>query len=124
MHGTPPPSSTGLKKYLSFCSQANRIPIPTSEDTLLMFMAFLATQQLSLSTTKVYLSAVRNAHVATGEHVSFANHQTPRLLQVVKEIQKEHASTTSPKIRHAITINIMEDIKPFYYNTHTDTITS
>ena len=40
------------------------------EDTLLMFVSYLARQGLSQASIKVYLSAVRNLHVSAGLHKS------------------------------------------------------
>ena len=61
----------GFQAYKTFCIYTNRQKIPTSEATLLLFVTYLADQSRSSSTIKGYLAAVRNAHVAQGEHVHF-----------------------------------------------------
>ena len=60
---------------------------------------------------KVYLSAVRHAHVAAGLHSSFDEQLTPRLQQVLRGVQKIQAATMPPRVRLPITLTIMEDIK-------------
>ena len=90
---------TGLRKFNSFCTQARRKAIPTLENTLLLFTTYLASQNLSSSTIQVYLSAVRNAHVAKGQYSQFKSQLTPRLYQVIKGIQKTQYITKSPKAR-------------------------
>ena len=80
--------AAGQKQYITFCSHANRIPIPTSESILLLFVAHLTTPNLSYTTVKVYLSAVRHMHVTAGQHSNFTQQLTPRLQQVLKGIQK------------------------------------
>ena len=59
----------GLSRYQCFCTMA---AITASEDTLLLFTVHLATEGISTSTIKVYLSAIRSFHVASGRHDDFA----------------------------------------------------
>ena len=59
-------------------------PLPTSKDTLLMFVSYLAQQGLSHTTIKVYFSAVRNLHVQGGLHEEFAKQPSPWLELVLK----------------------------------------
>ena len=103
--------STGLKQYIHFCSQASLPAIPASEHTLLLFVTHLATQNLSYSTIKVYMSAVRSAHVTTGNHTDFDSQLTPRLDRLLKGIRKEVSKIGSPKQRLPITMEIMTGIK-------------
>ena len=72
------------QRYLTFCGDVKRSPIPASEDTLLMFVGHLAQQGLAHQTNKVYLSAVCNLHVTAGLHNKFAKQLTPRLEMVLK----------------------------------------
>ena len=51
---------------LSFCQSINHTPMPTSELTLLLFMAHLAQNKSSHSTIRVYFSAIRNLHLTSG----------------------------------------------------------
>ena len=98
----------GLQKFNSFCTQARRKAIPASENTLLLFSTYLASQNLSSSTIQVYLSAVHNAHVAKGQYKS---QLTPRLYQVIKGIQKTQCITKSPKTRKPLTYKILEGVR-------------
>ena len=103
--------NTGLNRYQRFCETAGKPTIPTSEDTLLLFTAHLATEGITSSIIKVYLSALRSFHVAAGKHEEFAKQLTPRLQQVIKGIRKEQAITTPPRTRLPITIDIMIGIQ-------------
>ena len=85
--------------------------MPTSESTLLLFVAYLTTLNLSHATIKVYISAVRHMHVTAGHHSKFNQQLSPRLQQVLKGIQKTQAATQPPRIRLPITLSIMQDIK-------------
>ena len=85
--------------------------MPTSESTLLLFVSYLASRNLSYPTIKVYLAGIRSLHVVTGYDVSFQSHLTPRLHQVLKGIRKEKARTLPSRIRRPITRDIMLKIK-------------
>ena len=61
--------------------------MPTSEPTLLLFVSYLASRNLSYPTIKVYLAGIRSLHVATGYDVTFHSQLTPRLHQVLKGIR-------------------------------------
>ena len=84
--------------------------MPTSEDTLLLFITHLAQQGLSHATIKVYLSAVRNLHVTASLHKEFEEQLTPRLQMVMKGIKKDMSLNFS-RVRLPITIDIMQKIR-------------
>jgi len=65
------------------------------------------TLNLSYSTIKVYLAAVRSAHVAARKHSNFESQSTPRVLQVMKGICKQKAISNLPRVRLPITMDIM-----------------
>ena len=106
----------GFKQYTTFCSQAQFVPIPTNEATLLLFVSHLATQNLAYATIKVYLAAVCSAHVAAGMHNSFQDQLIPRLLQVMKGIRKQTAISRPPRICLPITTDIMQGIHKVLHN--------
>ena len=100
----------GLKHYTTCCSQAKLKPMPTTEATLLLFVTHLASQNLTYTTIKVYLAAIRSAHVAAGKHKIFEQQLTPRLLQVMKGIHKQTAISNPPRVRLPITTEILKKI--------------
>lgn len=94
-----------------FCDQIRQTPVPTNESTLLLYITHMGKKGLSHSTIKVYLSAIRSLHVATGQHSHFTAQYTPRLQQVLHGIQREQASILEPRTRLPITIQLMRQIK-------------
>jgi len=102
---------SGFRIYKEFCAKLNARVTPTSEITLILFVSHLANQHCSFSTIKVYLSAIRNAHVAKGQHVNFNQAYSPRLQQVMKGIQRKLAITKPKRIRYPITVTIMSQIQ-------------
>ena len=101
----------GVRHYITFCNQANRPLVPTSESTLLLFVSYLASRNLSYPIIKVYLAGIRSLHVFTGYDVNFQSYLTPRLHQVLKGIHKDKASTLPSHIRRPITRDILLKIK-------------
>ena len=61
----------GQNRFLGFCHEIQRQPLPASETTLLLFVSHLATISLSHSTIKVYLAAVRHMHMTQGKYTEF-----------------------------------------------------
>ena len=109
--GTQRSYRSGIRQYNLFCSQFSLPSIPTSERTLLLFATHLATRHLSSATIKVYMAAVRHAHITAGHHMIFDSQLTPRVQQLLKGIQKEFCITKPTRPRLPITPNIMAAIK-------------
>ena len=103
--------NVAIKLYESFCQSISHTPTPTTEYTLLLFTAYLGQRKLAYSTIKVYLSAVRNLHVAAGMHQIFSSQLIPRVQQVVRGICKMQAAERPTQVCLPITINIMVKIK-------------
>ena len=81
---------------------------------MLSFSAYLAKQNITYSTIKVYISAICNLHVASGQHRHFTDQLTPHLEQVLRGIKKEQSYWFPTKIRLPITIQIMHRSRNFY----------
>ena len=58
--------SSAQRQYLSFCESKGLKPLPTNEEVLLLFIAFLHEKKLKGQSIKVYLSAVRQLHINFG----------------------------------------------------------
>ena len=101
----------GQQRYIHFCSQHYLTALPSTEFTLLSFAAYLAKHNIMYSTIKVYISAIRNLHVMSGQHHHFANQLTPRLEQVLRGIKRDQSSRLPARVRLPITIQIMQQIK-------------
>ena len=105
-----------------FCTQTQCQPIPTSENTLLLFVAKLAMQQLLHTPIKVYLSTVCNLHITSENHHHFTRQCTLHFQIVLNGIKREQATTKSTKVRCPITSELMLQIntilsqQPHYYN--------
>lgn len=103
--------TTGIQRYLQFCSLVNHQSVPTSEHTLLLFATYLAQQQLSLSTIQTYFAAIRHLHLASNHLTVYSTQLTPRVQQVLQGIKRYQAHVFTPAQRLPITTDIMQQIK-------------
>ena len=103
--------AAGQARYINFCKSARVPATPATEYTLTLFVAHLATANISQGTIKVYLSAIRHMHVSKGLHNQFNQQLTPRIQLILRGIKKHQASTHSPRIRLPITIQILHSIR-------------
>jgi hypothetical protein len=53
-------------RFLNLCSNYNLVPMPATEETLLLYVAFLFDCNLKGSSIRVYLAAVKCLHVFSG----------------------------------------------------------
>jgi site-specific recombinase XerD len=58
--------SSAQTRFINFCSKYNLVVMPVSENTLLLYIAFLFDEGLKGSSIKVYISAVRSLHIYSG----------------------------------------------------------
>ena len=112
--------SVGTQNYLSFCKQIHSPPLPASEQTLLLYITHLGQLNLAHKTIKVYLSAVRNLHITSGDFKAFESQLSPRLERVLKGIKSSQAKTNPPRIRLPITSSIMYKIRSTLANSPCD----
>jgi len=116
--------SAGKQRYLQFCGRTKVPAIPATETTLVLFVSYLATINISHYSIKVYLSAVRHMHITRGLHNEFNQLLTPRLHLTLRGIKRKQASTHPSRTRLPITIDILHKVRsylsaksPSYSNT-------
>ena len=116
--------ASGVQHYIDFCTQTQCLPIPTSENTILLFVAHLAMQQLSHTSIKVYLSAMHNLHVISGNHHHFTKKLIPRLQMVLNSIKREQVTKNPSGLGVPSQQSLCFKSTPSCHNNHTATITS
>lgn len=105
--------ASAQSRFLRFCAQFQLQPLPLSESLLCRFSAFLADQNLSIRTIKVYLSGLRHLQIAAGLPDPFRPVPWPRLEYVLKGIKRAQAmhSPTAARERLPITPSILRRVK-------------
>ena len=103
--------SARQQKFHHFCKSIRHLPVPTTENTLILFATYLAASSMSHTTIRVYLATIRQLHVSAGLHKQFSLQLTPRLRQVLRGIRKHQAISHPTRTRLPITIEITQKIK-------------
>ena len=70
-------------RYLTFCAEENTLPVPTNEEILCKFVAWIFVRDLAYQTMKSYLSAVCHLQIMSSLGDPFVS-EMPRLQYVLK----------------------------------------
>ena len=102
--------TSAQNRYIRFCNSLQLSPLPLSEHQLCQFASFLAKENLSHSSIKGYLSALRHLQIASGlPDPGIAS--MPKLEGVVKGIKSIQAKTKQKaNVRLPITVDILRRI--------------
>ena len=103
----------GINRYLGMCHELCIPATPTSEDVLCKFVSYLALNNISIGTIKVYLAGVRQLHVSGG-YPPPNTAEMAKLAQVMRGIKISQAvsnGTTTARHRLPITPEILRQIK-------------
>lgn len=87
--------SSAQRQYFTFCETHQLTAIPASEETLSLFVAFLA-ERLKPQSIKVYLAGIRAIHISHGFHNPLTH--TIKLKQTLRGIEREHSSSAKQKL--------------------------
>ena len=107
---------SGQRRYINFCSKSGLTAVPTTEKTLVYFVAKLAKDGLKFRTMKVYLSAVRFLHIKEGREDSFRG-TLSTLQYTLQGVKREEGSGGSTsRVRLPIGPSILKKIKTVWQN--------
>jgi integrase len=96
--------TSAQSRFLSFCSIYAQIPLPVTEDTLLLYISFLFEDGLTASTIRVYLAAVRSLHI-------FSNAQYPtNMLRVRLALKGAVRQSPLPSRKLPITFTVLRQM--------------
>ena len=98
--------NTAQSRFLSFCDSIQALPIPCSENTLLLYVAYLSKEGLKASSVRVYLAAIRALHIEEGHGNPLEGYMRVQRAVRALEIQAE-----PPKQKLPITYTIMEKLQ-------------
>ena len=93
-----------MRQYLSFCTRFSLAPFPVNQLALRRFVAWLHTWELSLSSIRQYLSAVRYHQIFGGPDPSLSD--MPRLHYLLTAARRLQPAHTRP-LRLPITPDIL-----------------
>ena len=94
---------TGFQRYTQFCNRYRLKPLPTDEETLCFFVAYLSTE-VQYPTIKQYLAAIRFFQLQQGMQDPLKT--TPQLSLLLRGVQKQ----AKPRTRLPISTTLLENI--------------
>lgn len=97
--------SSQIKSYLRFCGSHGLVPVPASQETILVYLAFLA-RTLSSNSIPGYLNVIRILHLESGYKNPLDENWEAK--QVQKGIARSIGSPTKQKT--PITVQILLDM--------------
>lgn len=95
--------SSAQKRFLRFCEDYGLTPLPSSEDTLLWYVAFLQREGLRPGSVRVYLAAVRSLHIEEG----YDNPLEGRL-RLKRALRALDITSDGPRKKMPITVDILQ----------------
>ena len=87
--------NSAQRQYLTFCETHDFTAVPASEETLSLFVAFLA-DRLKPQSIKVYLAGIRALHISHRFHNPLTH--TIKLQQTLRGIEHVHSSPPKQKL--------------------------
>ena len=99
-------------RYLTYCAEEHTRPLPTNEEILCRFVAWMFVHDLSHHTMRSYLSAVRHLQIMSGLEDTFVS-EMPRLQLVLKGARVKQSKSTpgARRTRLPITSALLLKIK-------------
>ena len=107
--------NSAQRRFLHFSQDFSLVPLPASEETIILFATHLA-QRIKPQSMNVYLAAVRSLHISHG----LSNPLQPgtRLKQTLCGIERKHFSARKQKM--PLKLDILSDIQAFIIPTCDD----
>ena len=103
--------NSAKKRYLAFCKDKDLPAIPVSEQQLCRFVSYLANKNLSHTSIKCYLAAIRHLHIAEGVDVPHM-HCMARLEQVLRGVKSVQSKRPKrPQARLPITPELLRRLR-------------
>lgn len=106
------------KRYLEFCARYTLCALPASEDTMLLYVAYLHKEDLKASSVKVYIAAVRALHIEVGYGNPMEGY-----LRMQRAIRALEINSEPPMQKLPITIQIMSQLYGVVGNDYNSKVT-
>ena len=103
--------TAGWNRYLKFGHTFNIACLPVTSEKATLFVAFLGTQGLSLSTIESYLSALRHMRLTLAPSDPCPSLHSPHMTLLLRGIRRSQAQSGPRLVRLPITPTLMRRIK-------------
>lgn len=103
--------AAGWNRYTSFTRSFNLVPTPVTSEKAILFVAFLGTQGLSLSTIESYLSALRHVRLTSSPSDHCPSLHSPQMSLLLRGIRRTQSQPGPRLVRLPMTPTLMRRIK-------------
>ena len=103
--------SAGWNRYSKFAHSFSLEPTPVTSEKAILFVAYLGTQGLSLSTIESYLAALRHVRLTLAPADQCPSLHSPQMALLLRGIKRTQALQGSRLIRLPITPTLLRRIK-------------
>ena len=94
----------GWQRFAGWCSETNQRAMPASPSTIALWVTSLADEGAAMSTIRLYLVAVGQAHKSQGHDSPVDDPRVRQLLQGVPRVRQADGQPTAPKQARALTV--------------------
>ena len=101
--------SAAIKKYSIFCRIYALQPLPVTGSNAIRFVAYCASQALSVSTVRVYLAGLRSWSIDLG--LPPPDLYTPQMIQAIRCMDRHYTPARAPPI-------LYQHLLSFYFRAH------
>ena len=101
----------GWNRFLSFTRAFSLPATPITAESAILFVAYLGSEGLSVSTIESYLAALRHFRVVSDPDCPFPSLHSPYMKILLRGIKRTQAQPTSARVRLPITASLMRQIK-------------
>ena len=99
------------KRYQSFANTFSLPLLPISQEKVTLFVAFLGTEGLAVSTVETYLAAFRYLQIRSDPSDTFPSLHTPHMKILLRGIARAGTLRNNSLVRLTITASLMLKIK-------------
>ena len=110
----------GWNRYFKFANALNLPPQPISIDKVTLFVAFLGSEGLAVSTIESYLAALRHYRVVTDPSNMAPSFHSPHMSVLLRGIRRTQALKAPPRVRLPITSTLLRRIKSVLAQQHSE----
>jgi hypothetical protein len=103
--------ATGYRSYIQFIGANSGLPLlPATDDCICLWLASLHGDGLAFSTIRIYLSALRSAHVDAG--VLWSANRSPIVERMYRGIKRVQGIAATVRPRFPVTFAVLDKLEP------------
>ena len=106
----------GWNRYMSFIRACSLPATPVAPENMTLFVAFLGSECLCVSTIESYLAALRHVQVLSNPSCILPSFHSPHMKILLRGIRQDQAQQGPARVRLPITASLLRRIKSYLSN--------